>query len=78
MRLTLERPASGLAAQVAIDRGANGLETLRLRPSRETGLMESTEAPREPHSFRAVLQLTQDADHENLSFEMAEPDGHDH
>jgi len=78
MRLTLERPASGLAAQVAIDRGANGLETLQLRPSRETGLMESTEAPREPHSFRAVLQLTQDADHENLSFEMAEPDGHDH
>ena len=78
MRLTLERPASGLVARVAIDRGANGLETLRLRPSGETGLMESTEAPREPHSFRAVLQLTQDADHENLSFEMAEPDGYDH
>ena len=78
MRLTLERPASGLAAQVVIDRGANGLETLSLRPSRETSLMESTEAPREPHSFRAVLQLIQDTDHENLPFEMAEPDGHDH
>ena len=77
LRLTLERSAKALSAQVVIDRGARGLETLALRASASNS-MESTEAPREPHSFSAVLQLTELSDHENLPFEMSEPVGHQH
>lgn len=78
MRLMLDRSANGLTAQVVIDRGANGQETIPLLASAEAGSMESDGAPEEPHSFHAVLQLSESADHENLPFEMTEPDGHPH
>ncbi len=78
MLLTLERHADGLVARVVIDRGAEGLETIPLRASIEPGSMESNEAPKEPHSFHAVLHLTEQADHESLPFEMTEPAGHHH
>jgi hypothetical protein len=78
MRLTLEQSVDGLSAQVVIDRGAHGLETLPLQASGGGSSMESTEAPKEPHSFHAVLQLTELSEHENLPFEMSEPVGHQH
>ena len=76
MRLTLERSAIGLSAQVLIDRGSSGLETIPLLSSALTGSLESILAPKEPHSFHAILQLSENADHENLAFEMTEPAGH--
>ena len=78
MRLNLERSANGLSAQVVIDRGPNGLETIPLIASAAAGAMESTGAPKEPHSFHGILQLSENADHENLAFEMVEPVGHHH
>lgn len=78
MRLTLDRSSMGLAAQVVIDREARGLETLPLLTSADARSMESSKAPNEPHSFHAVLQLSENGNHENLAFEMSEPTGHHH
>lgn len=78
MRLMLERKENALTAQVVIDRGADGLETLQLIGSSVSDTMESEVAPREPHSFAAVLQLAANSDRENLPFEMREPAGHAH
>ena len=78
MRLMLERKENALTAQVVIDRGADGLETLQLIGSSVSDTMESEVAPREPHSFSAVLQLTANNDQENLPFGMREPAGHAH
>lgn len=78
MRLVLERKEDALTAQVVIDRGVDGLETLQLIGSSASNTMESEVAPREPHSFAAVLQLVADRDRENLPFEMREPARHAH
>ena len=78
MRLVLKRQDNALAAQVLIDRGADGLETLQLIGSSASNTMESEVAPQEPHSFKGVLQLTAHGSQENLAFEMSEPDGHAH
>lgn len=78
MRLTLLHYAEGLAAKVVIDRGTEGLETLPLISGSDMSSMVSADAPREPHSFCAVLQLTESAQVENFPFEMAEPDEHHH
>ena len=78
MRLVLERQENALAAQVVIDRGVSGLETLPLVGSSASDMMESEAAPQEPHSFKAVLRLTAHGDQENLPFEMSEPAGHAH
>ena len=77
MRLSFERQADALTAQVVIDRGVDGLETLPLIGS-APATMESANAPQEPHSFKAVLQLTAQAELENLPFHMNEPSGHAH
>jgi cation diffusion facilitator family transporter len=78
MRLVLDRQEAALAAQVLIDRGNDGLETLPLFGSAASNLMESKATPQEPHSFKAILQLTAQSNHENLPFEMSEPAGHAH
>ena len=78
MRLSLDRQVNSLTAQVVIDRGDEGLETLPLLGAPGTGARESGTTPQEPHSFKAVLQLTANDENENLSFEMAEPAGHAH
>ena len=78
MRLVLDRQEDALGAQVVIDRGINGIETLPLIGSSASIPLESEKAPQEPHSFEAVLQLSAHGDHENLPFEMSEPVEHAH
>ena len=78
MRLVLKRQDNALTAQVVIDRGVDGLETLPLVGSSASDTMQSEAAPREPHSFKGVLYLMAHSDQENLPFEMSEPDGHAH
>ena len=78
MRLTVNPPVAGLAGKVVIDREGKGLETILLLATADPTIWESTEAPREPHAFSAVLQLVKEDKAERLPFEMAEPEGHKH
>ncbi|RRH95992.1 cation transporter [Mesorhizobium tamadayense] len=79
MRLRLSRHAEGLQANVAIERPGGELERLTLSPvGGDHHYLQSPVAPTEPHEFRARLQLAAGDDSEDLSFAMAEPQGHHH
>lgn len=77
-RLRVSRHAEGLSAAVAIKRDA-GLEQHALVPvAGDHHLLQSLEAPAEPHEFDAELVLTNASDSERLVFRMLEPEGHHH
>jgi cation diffusion facilitator family transporter len=77
-RLRVSRHAEGLSAAVAIKRGAR-LEQHALVPiAGDHHLLQSTEAPAEPHEFDAELVLSNAAGSERLAFRMLEPEGHHH
>ena len=78
MRLTINRPSADLSAEVAIDRGDDGVETIPLFATREPTVFQSAKAPREPHAFQAILNLVCNDQSDQLPFAMAEPEGHDH
>ena len=78
MRLTIDRHSEHLTAEVVIDRGADGLETIALLPTKDAAVLQSAEAPREPHAFHAVLNLIEGDHSDRLRFAMTEPAGHDH
>lgn len=78
MRLMLSRPAGQLKATVSIDR-PGGIETLVLSPdAKDPGVLQSAEAPAEPHEFTARLYLSRLEAEEVLSFKMTEPADHHH
>ncbi|WP_349017698.1 cation diffusion facilitator family transporter [Rhizobium sp. 32-5/1] len=77
-RLRVSRHAEGLSAAVAIKRDA-GLEQHALFPvAGDHHLLQSVEAPAEPHEFDAELVLSNASDSERLAFKMLEPAGHHH
>jgi cation diffusion facilitator family transporter len=78
MQLRVSRHAEGLAARVDIDRDG-ATEVLDLVPvNGDHHWLRSTMAPAEPHEFAAKLRLTAGNDNEEVSFAMAEPEGHHH
>lgn len=77
-RLRVSRHAEGLSAAVDIKREA-GLEQHALLPVKgDHHLLQSVEAPAEPHEFDAELVLSNASDSERLAFRMLEPQGHHH
>jgi cation diffusion facilitator family transporter len=77
-RLRVSRHAEGLSAAVAIKRDA-GLERHALVPvAGDHHLLQSVEAPAEPHEFDAELVLSNASGSERLAFRMLEPAGHHH
>ncbi len=79
MRLVLQQNVPGLKASVSISRAGGTTEFVPLeRGTQVAGVMESVNAPGEPHGFRAVLRLAVGDKHEQLPFEMVEPGGHAH
>ena len=79
MRLVLQQNVPGLRASVSISRPGGPSEFLPLERAKDVaGVMESVNAPAEPHEFRAVLRLAVGDKHEQLAFEMVEPEGHAH
>ena len=75
LQLRLSRAATGLQAEVQIDRGAAGPERLPLAPvAGDPHLLQSATAPAEPHSFGAVLLLAAGDDRLRHPFTMTEPD----
>ena len=79
MRLRVSRHAEGLKARVDIDRDAGRTEVLELEPvGGDHHLLQSRDAPEEPHEFSARLHLLAGAESEELRFAMAEPAGHHH
>ena len=78
MRLTLARQTADLSAEVQIDRGDDGIETIPLFATEDPTILRSAQAPREPHAFQAVLRLDVKDQSARLAFEMSEPEGHDH
>jgi hypothetical protein len=79
MRLVLQQNIPGLRASVSISRPGGTSEFLPLERAKDVaGVMESVNAPAEPHEFRAVLRLAVGDKHEQLAFEMVEPEGHAH
>lgn len=78
-RLRVSRHAEGLSATVAIQRDVGLFEQHALVPvAGNHHLLQSVEAPAEPHEFDAELVLANGADSERLSFKMLEPEGHHH
>nr|MDQ2734426.1 cation transporter [Pseudomonadota bacterium] len=79
MRLVLQQNIPGLKASVSISRPAGAVELLSLEPKPGVAdVMESANAPAEPHDFRAVLRLAVEDKHEQLPFDMVEPEAHAH
>ena len=78
MRLTVDRVVGGLSAEVVIDRGGDGAETIPLLATDEPTIFESAKAPNEPHAFHAVLQLVKEDQSDRVPFEMTEPESHNH
>lgn len=77
-RLRVSRHAEGLSAAVAIKRNAC-LEQHALVPiAGDHHLLQSVEAPAEPHEFDAELVLSNASHSERLAFRMLEPEGHHH
>ncbi|CAN7504299.1 cation diffusion facilitator family transporter [Pararhizobium sp. LjRoot255] len=77
-RLRVSRHAEGLSAAVAIKRDA-GLEQHTLVPvAGDHHLLQSVEAPAEPHEFDAELVLSNASVSERLAFRMLEPERHHH
>ena len=72
------RQTADLSAEVQIDRGDDGIETIPLFATEDPTILQSAQAPREPHAFQAVLQLDAKDQSVRLAFEMSEPEGHDH
>ena len=78
-RLRVSRHAEGLSATVAIQRDVGLFEQHALVPvAGNHHLLQSLEAPAEPHEFEAELVLANGADSERLFFKMLEPEGHHH
>lgn len=79
MRLRVSRHAEGLTASVGIAREGGRTEVLDLLPvGGDHHLLQSAAAPEEPHEFSAKLHLAAGNDNEELSFDMKEPEGHQH
>ena len=78
MRLTVDRHDERLTAEVAIDRDNGEVETISLLATNEPAVLQSAEAPREPHAFHAVLNLIEGDRSDRLAFAMTEPAGHNH
>ena len=78
MRMTIVQQTAGLSAVVQIDRGDDGIETIPLPATEIPAVWQSAKAPREPHSFHAVLRIVVGANSDQLAFEMSKPEGHDH
>jgi len=79
MRMTVSEHVQDLRAVVVIKRPGGQAETLPLLPSiRHHHNHTSQEAPAEPHEFDATLQLSAAGQTEELTFHMAEPEGHHH
>lgn len=77
-RLRVSRHAEGLSAAVAIRRDA-GLEQHALVPvAGDHHLLQSAQAPAEPHEFDAELVLSNASGSERLAFKMLEPEGDHH
>ncbi|MDB5525163.1 MAG: cation transporter [Rhizobium sp.] len=77
-RLRVSRHVEGLAATVAIQR-PDSVERHTLVPvDGDHHLLQSLEAPNEPHDFEAELLLTDTRQNERLPFKMLEPQGHNH
>ena len=79
MRLVLQQNVPGLRASVSISRASGTVQFLPLERGQDlAGVMESVNAPAEPHEFHAILRLAVGDKHEQLPFEMFEPEGHAH
>ncbi|AYG63644.1 cation diffusion facilitator family transporter [Rhizobium jaguaris] len=79
MRLTISSHAHGLQAIVEIRRPGGVIETLPLASStNDHHVLQSAEAPAEPHEFDAVLKLIAGERQDELPFRMEEPEGHHH
>ena len=78
MRLTLAQQIADLSAEIQIDRGGDRIETIPLFETEDPTVLQSAQAPREPHAFQAVLRLDVKDQSARLAFEMLEPEGHDH
>jgi cation diffusion facilitator family transporter len=80
MRLTVQELAPRLSAMVAIQRPGGVVERLALLRLTDNGLvLQSREAPAEPHAFEAELELQAgDGRSLRLPFRMDEPEGHHH
>ena len=74
--LTLTRHANSLTAEVAILRPSGRTENLQLIEANR--VLESQQAPEEPHEFDGELRLTAGDSNEALPFHMSEPAGHAH
>lgn len=66
-----------LKIKVYINR-ENGIEVLELHRMGEAKIFQSTSAPAEPHEFSAELKMIYGDQRETHTFEMHEPEGHDH
>jgi cation diffusion facilitator family transporter len=78
-QLRLSRHIEGVEASVDIQRPGGVAEHHQLLPvAGNHHLLQSKQAPDEPHQFEAELHLTTVGDTERLSFKMMEPDGHHH
>lgn len=74
MRFTADEAHAGLDAVVLIDRTPAAVERLQLhRDAGNVAEYLSSEAPAEPHEFAATLQVSNDGDIEDLSFNVSEP-----
>lgn len=79
MRLTVTRHVEGVQAVVKIQRPGGKVEILPLVTSADDHhVLQSAEAPAEPHEFDATLQLGANGKEDALAFHMAEPEGHHH
>jgi hypothetical protein len=78
-RLSVDMQADNLKATVRIQRPGGSTETLELWPvSGDPFAYMSAAAPKEPHEFDAVVELSRHGQQVNLPFHMAEPEGHHH
>lgn len=80
MRLSIVgKHAHDLSAVVEINRPGTAIEVLPLRAlPNDHHVLQSVEAPGEPHEFDAVLKLTARGQNAQLTFRMEEPEGHHH
>jgi cation diffusion facilitator family transporter len=79
LRLRVSRHAEGLGAIVQIRRPGGTIEEHALHPvGGNHHLLQSREAPAEPHDFEADLLLADATASERLAFAMREPEGHHH
>jgi ABC-type nickel/cobalt efflux system permease component RcnA len=79
LQLDLDHPDEGILVRVLISRDGDRIEEHGLTlVSGSTTRYQSAEVPAEPHEFKAVVQLSNPVEQEDVPFEVHEPEGHDH